>query len=1176
MFVSYNHHCKASSNASRLGRIEALLDLLRGQHADVVELSTSDGADVAESIRTANAFVRFDKQKEYQWNLARVHLDPDSMLDLSHDEELDEENVTLAILSLRRSSSSFGSSFSWNRRYAELKLHEFEEKSRQWLFEKLEKWHWDPVWAPIFSLEGLSGIGKTVAMAKICQLGHWFEDGFVFTALSHKGKKQTWRKSMETNFRRLSSRAEIRKQILVAAAHFFQYDDIRTQSANHALLSISLQLSENIPGFFEQAQDALTSIVIANMDVSEVFKKLISEPTSKLELSLQQRVSILFDSVDDCTQGKEELLLLLQNTWIEEMPSWVGLVFSMRQNIDREDESIVTINMDCEANREELRARFSSLLKPHLSNAKRDLHTAVEVILSRSKNRFTYVKVLEHNLSSKQKKLNLKDVNENVKLFPKSLRSAFERFKNDDDFGLLCIAREPLPSTFIFMDHPFLLRDAKQVRLAHKSMRDALALVINREKSHQRLAEFCMDNLSTFGARHVVYHLCESNEHAFLSESICDFTWLEKILVDCVVDPDSFVFDCNHYFVGREEKGASEMAKTVILALEKGLDGLRRDIHELPGQLFGRLESSHQIFLNFPESLRYPWVKPRFRSLLPADSPLIRTLVGHSKAVRAIAMGAGDLVVSSSNDKTLRVWSWKTGELIHTLEGHLDEVEALAVDDHWVVSGSSDNLIKIWSLETGKMLRTIEAHVHGVTSVAMNSDVIVSSGFLEKEVKVWSAKSAKLLRTLRGHSGDVFAVCIYQKVILTASDDNTVCVWSLKRGKLKQTFRGHSASVFCVSMQEDVIASGSDDATVKVWSLKQKKQLGSMEGHVNRVASVCVHENVIISGSLDNTVKVWSISSFEMLRSFEQHLDYVFGVAAKGNTVVSASADHTINVWSLKSRNLPMHGHKDFVHAVALDKKFIVTASRDQTVKVWSLSTGELFRSFEDHSDGVVCVAVDGDVVVSGSSDESIKAWSVSSGELLQSFQAHSDGVISISVHGNTVASAGILDTKVMAWSLKTGELLQTFTGHSFYVNSVALFKDMVVSGSGDATVKIWSLQSGQVVRTLEGHSMDVTRVSIIQDGAIIKSRDQRGRTILWSTETGEELTPSSEMPLTWNHSGRVISFNDDTASFTLDGNVRRIFQPLDDSFCITFDVKTRAFGVHVFEPQDFQYQTAK
>ena len=84
----------------------------------------------------------------------------------------------------------------------------------------------------------------------------------------------------------------------------------------------------------------------------------------------------------------------------------------------------------------------------------------------------------------------------------------------------------------------------------------------------------------------------------------------------------------------------------------------------------------------------------------------------------------GKYIVSGSSDKTIKIWDFKTGKCLNTLEGHSYSVNSVAIspDGKYIVSGSYDKTIKIWDFKTGKCLNTLEGHSYSVNSIAISSD----------------------------------------------------------------------------------------------------------------------------------------------------------------------------------------------------------------------------------------------------------------------------------------------------------------------------------------------------------------------------------------------------------------------------------------------------------------------
>ncbi len=78
--------------------------------------------------------------------------------------------------------------------------------------------------------------------------------------------------------------------------------------------------------------------------------------------------------------------------------------------------------------------------------------------------------------------------------------------------------------------------------------------------------------------------------------------------------------------------------------------------------------------------------------------------ISHPSWVNVIAVSPnGQLIVSSPNDKTGRVWDAAIGAKRHVLQGHSDGIYAIAFspDGQPIVPGSCDNTVRVWDAATG-------------------------------------------------------------------------------------------------------------------------------------------------------------------------------------------------------------------------------------------------------------------------------------------------------------------------------------------------------------------------------------------------------------------------------------------------------------------------------------------
>ena len=93
-------------------------------------------------------------------------------------------------------------------------------------------------------------------------------------------------------------------------------------------------------------------------------------------------------------------------------------------------------------------------------------------------------------------------------------------------------------------------------------------------------------------------------------------------------------------------------------------------------------------------------------------------LEGHSNYVSSMFRNHdGSQIASGSDDKTVKVWNAKTGDLVQTLEGHSDFVRSVCFnhDGSQIASGSNDNTVKVWNAKTGDLVQTLEGHSNYVS-----------------------------------------------------------------------------------------------------------------------------------------------------------------------------------------------------------------------------------------------------------------------------------------------------------------------------------------------------------------------------------------------------------------------------------------------------------------------------
>ncbi|MFS0519401.1 NB-ARC domain-containing protein [Nostoc sp. UIC 10607] len=294
----------------------------------------------------------------------------------------------------------------------------------------------------------------------------------------------------------------------------------------------------------------------------------------------------------------------------------------------------------------------------------------------------------------------------------------------------------------------------------------------------------------------------------------------------------------------------------------------------------------------------------------------------------------GQMLACSSQDQRVRLWDVKTGQCVQTLLGHNNLISSVtfaskSLDDYnagrsikssedigqqpesqILATSSDDTTIKLWDVNTGKCFQTLWGHENWVHSISFSPDIqILASGSRDQTVKLWDWHTGECLYTLLGHIGEVktitFSPC--GKFLASGSYDKTIKLWDVSTGTCLQTFSGHSDWVLSVmfTQKADILASASGDQTIKLWDINTGQCLQTLKGHTYRVRTIAFSPDgkILASGSDDQTVKLWDINTGLVIKILQGHHKAVRSIAFSPNSpvLVSSSEDETMKLWDIET-----------------------------------------------------------------------------------------------------------------------------------------------------------------------------------------------------------------------------------------------------------------------------------
>lgn len=375
-----------------------------------------------------------------------------------------------------------------------------------------------------------------------------------------------------------------------------------------------------------------------------------------------------------------------------------------------------------------------------------------------------------------------------------------------------------------------------------------------------------------------------------------------------------------------------------------------------------------------PETIVYDWKNEteRFR------------LRGHQLQCQDVDYSRdGKWILTTSRDKSARIWDAETGDLLHHIRGHGNQVSRISdmPDREQVVTSSDDGTIKIWDIHqlSAGTLRPLGDSARAFARSPSKGLVAVA-----RWTGTMSIYDTDTLELKTEFKNDVLA----QSELFFSQDETKLYVVAPRTGILVHdtddwdkppVIIGDSVPLQCAAPTNDgdAVVIGCRDGQVWRVSLADPAEMTSLYTHGGQVWTIETSQDGRYTASIDID------GQFMMF-------DH------KENLLVKAFQAHDGVGWDIK-----FHPYENQV----------VTCGFDGRIAFWDIETGAAVREFQGHSFGVTTLEFHPtrQRLVSGGTDFAVIMWDLESGIELLNFDGHKKAVydISISSDGRFIDSIG-------------------------------------------------------------------------------------------------------------------------------------------------------------------------
>jgi len=489
----------------------------------------------------------------------------------------------------------------------------------------------------------------------------------------------------------------------------------------------------------------------------------------------------------------------------------------------------------------------------------------------------------------------------------------------------------------------------------------------------------------------------------------------------------------------------------------------------------------------------------------------------------------GDLVVTSSEDRTACLWRSSDGTCVQCLTHPAEVLSAnFSPDGNHLVTACADSNAWIWDTRTYTNGLKLTGHTKMVLCATYSHNgKLIATASADYTAKIWDATCGSNLFSFP-HPNWVQFVAFGpdDRTLLTGCDDHKARVWNLDTGEKIPPDIVHRDVVTSGETCPDgrYIVTGSLDRTVQWWTTDDHVHYmpTPMLWHSDRVTSLSIGADGhrIVSGCVDGTVWVWDLAGCAVL---SQPLTGIFSASKERFLTVSNNDLLVRDSLSQRPISPPIRPRGRLSNAALSDNaRFVLTLSFedaktnafDGVLQAWDAQNGNALGPGMHETNGISQFTISDDGKRSlCCGTHFFETWDLERGQLLgqKLFPEGSSLSAVINPAGNMVVTCGDYDVNV--WGMDDCQPRFAPFTNSLPIHNVEFSRDgryLVICyadpGYTKCHAQVWDMILGKAVGQKLRHGDGVVSAAFSPDRSRIVTGGEDSKGIVWMTATSERL----------------------------------------------------------------------